>query len=602
MKKLILLSLFVVLLYTSAVRPASALVVECPLCSKLATQLQELAKDIGILDASRFGAYQQYLQTTNDLVLKPAKDALTLVMIINSGQQVQNLVLGSLGTERLLVTNPEQYIQSRASNVVRVSVGDISGSNGIYSNSILNSVVNQYKYENTDLSSKLRSLTQSSVPSTVQNNICADAKLSSLAYNDVKDEEGNYDESVYRARKKEIYDALCVGNPSTNPQLAKKLDGAYNQDPNLGGWDAWLAITMGGQNDYAKSEAVKAEIAKEVARKEEAAKAELAAGGGLKNKTKCDQSAYVDENGEPYLDEENNPVTPPSNIPCAQETVTKLSGTLQNLWNDALSSPLRTLQASIGTGAGSLLSTAFQTGSLLLQINTALGNINGDDDRALGAGTTNAAYTQDLTNDPEKKETLLAPIRKQFNVHLEALTKLETANRSFIGAINVNNTQLANMKACFVSLVGDFTRPASTSTDAEGNIITIPASSASSDPRVASAFSYHDAGKSNNATQLTKVNKELTDVATSRTIIGNALSSMQTTNSSGEILRLFTKYQGDFDSQGLPNVMSGTQREDELSDYTYKNKQSLEEGGELYSFNKTCADMRTEMQSATTQY
>ena len=287
MKRIFFALILVATLYSANVQPTYAIF--CGNCSTWVNDLIEYAMQ-GSQYASELVTeyhstaidYNTTLVQINDTILKPLRDGLTIAAIVSTGNNMQNLILGGMGNERLLVTNPEQYLKNKANLSISINLNTIANQNSIYSNSIMNSIINSTR-STSNINNTLASLSQSSIPSTVQRNLCADATLSKTAQDDVRKADGTYVEADFTARKRTLYDSLCVGNPTTDQALAQKLMAVNQQKPSIGGWDTWLATT-GGDNQYTRSVKSAEAVLKEAEAKKLAEEKDMT--GGIKSQKK----------------------------------------------------------------------------------------------------------------------------------------------------------------------------------------------------------------------------------------------------------------------------------------------------------------------------
>jgi hypothetical protein len=161
MKKLLLSVFLVSVIYTSGINTGYAIV-----CSNCATNVQQL-KD-SITQKLQFGkdtisaaqgtitAAQQTIETVNNTVLIPMRDALTIISILKSGDNIKNLVLGATGLDPLLVRNPEQYFKNKTLGPIQSWIGDVAAQKSIYSESIYKNLLLNTRYTYSDTSTKVK--------------------------------------------------------------------------------------------------------------------------------------------------------------------------------------------------------------------------------------------------------------------------------------------------------------------------------------------------------------------------------------------------------------------------------------------------------------
>lgn len=580
-------------------------------CTNCATWMQDLIKyalmqkdyaaNLISSNANIITATQQTLETTNNRILIPLRDALTLMTIIQSGDQIQNLILGSTGGQSLLVTDPQRYFQSKQNNTVK-GVLSLIPRNSIYGNSILNSVVGKYK--NNTAASKVQSLSQSSIPSIVQSKTCPDESLTRLAEEESANRSTPYDINELNQRKQELYDSLCRGDPTRDPALAQKLNNIYKQRPDIGGWDSWLALT-GGDNAYTKSEQVKLVVADEAQKAEDQAKLDFQIGGGIRSATNCAEWATNNGSGdedttltsEAPLVEDNNLTLPSergdtssgSSLPCLRETITKSAASLKTLYEESIVSPLRTLQASFGTGAGSLVSTAYTTVGILRSINniinsgspTSYGTV-GNYGTVSNQGTvgnlgtvTSSAPVQNLRNNPQQKGIIIDPIDKNLTAHLNGLSTLETTEQNYLAEINSYGAQIQSLKSCYDRLTSDF-----------------PNLSGSGSAN--SFMTYYTPKKAATDTLRNSISTELSKIGTTRTFVTETLTRIRASNSSEEISSIFNNYQNRVDRENLPTITSAPVREGEYIMYRSTVQEDTGANGNIPAFRSECDRLRAQ--------
>lgn len=557
-------------------------------------------------------AFNQTLSTVKQTVLDPVKDALTLVTMFKNGKLVMNLVLGAAGTENAaLIQNPQVYIKRVGDNAVRGQLAYISNAKGMYSQSIMRNIAESKRLDN-DAQGQLQSLMHSSIPSTIQKNICDDdVRFTELANNSTESKEA-------------LYARLCNGDPNgTDPQsvqLAKTLTEVARQRPEVGGWDTWLQTT-GGENAYEKEQKARILVAEAEARAKLAKEKDLEQGKGIASKTECVRYAQNDETGEKY---------------CAEESITHLGSQLSDSFKEALNLPGNVLKQSFGSGSlistiGSIVGTISTIAGMAQQVQGISGQVsnltggNGSSNggsytgggnitqaQASGAnsqanysgataganytgGTTNtssvtsASAVDDIPQGSKQKSTLLNPTQAQLSSHLSTLDSLESTERSFISEIDGYIRTLDSIGSCYNSLVNDF--PADS---------TLGFTSISTNFQVSSALSTYNAKKSEATTLRNNITNEIAKIATTKALISKTLADLNATNSSEEFSSIFTSFQNTMDTQNLVGMSTGVTRKAEL--LSYKNKiadetQNLpsnpEYNGILTNLLASCEPLRT---------
>lgn len=497
----------------------------------------------------------------------PLQDALTAIAIAKSVNNVKNLIQGGLGNEQLIKTSPSIYIGNKEKGAVAVNLNTLRAADGAYSNSIIKTVTDIYK--NNSIETQLASLSQSSIPSTIQKNACTDQALTLRARRDSTDGNGVVDTAAFNARKTELYNTFCVGDPAKDPKLAQVLTVANDQDSTLCGNECFLK-KISGDNPYAKSQKAAILIAQDAEEKKLAAAKDLESGGGIASQTVCPtgKRATLDAQGKPYANPDQAPCTVP-------ETVLTPSSVLSDTYKKAISSGDDTLKSTFGTGGISALLS-----SILGGINTFSKALNGGisfkinsstlSDGGGGSSTgSNAESTseQDLADNPAAKSTLTSPILKQLNSHSSSLTGLATTDSNYLAALDAYLGQLESVKACYDSL--------STSTSSQ-------------DPRTAAYMSFYGNKKSALDSTRSTIAMEQSLIGNTRDLINTTISKLTSSNSSQDISNIFNDYQNQVDAQNLPTQISGPQRVGDYRTFVGEAARDNATGGSINNFITQC--------------
>ncbi len=498
--------------------------------------------------ATEFYAYTGFLQ---DTVLDPLGNGLIALAQIQQQTNTINLITGSLGGNSLLVQNPEQWVQNKGLNSVRVNIGDISQQNGTYSSSILGSVINSYR-GSSNLTSVLGSLGNSSIPNIVQNNLCKDASLSNVAKNDVMKSDGTYDLEAYQNRKQDLFNSLCVGNPTINIPLARKLEAVGKQRPDIAGTDSLLAVSF-GDNEYNRSVRTQVAIAEDKAKKEKAAEADLNRGGGIASATKCDQPATADGSDI-------------ANVPCRVETITNTGSALSSAFQEALNAPLKKLESTFGSGIFNSLSSILQVVASTRQLSD------------ISPGNSNQAslnQIQDL-DTPSKQTETASTVQTPLQAHLTSLNSLEGTERSFLAELAGYQNSIQTIQVCYEKLGEDF--------------------NLKNDPRVVSALSFTSNKLAVIQSTQAESTKNLNGINTTRTLINDTLVAVAASKSTGEITTLFSDYQKKVEDQGLPSLSAASKRQADFVRFNGTIKQDNSSVGSIPRLTTECAQIRQSYQ------
>jgi hypothetical protein len=601
MKKSLFIFSLVTLLYSSAV-PTYA--IGCPQCSTFVQQFIDYARQGLQYSKDSISAYtnsitaaQQTLITVNDTVIKPAKTAMTYVSIIKNTDNVENLIKGSIGTsEGLLEKFPEVYIANKELNAIKAGIGDIAAQKSLYGDSVLSAIVDQTRYDYADVSTKLRTVNSSRLPSIAQNAACDETTLSNLAKEDIEISGQPLDQAAYSARKQYFYEKLCVKDPNKDEATAQALQTLTDARPEIGGWDSWLELTNGSNawNNLERSKTILATRATEVA---EAARNDLNLGGGIRSLTACTGRAQADINGDPY--------STANQAPCISEEIKQVSSALSTAFNETIVAPFKTQYASLGTGT--IMDAAFSTLDLMRGISSSISSIKGSvnelggTDGGNGGGTVNnipitttvaKVYDKDLLNNPTKKKDIERSPDTQLKAHSDALITLERLNQDFLSTITYHQGQLDTMKSCYDKLVNDY--------------------QISSDARVSSAYKYYGGetcgyGQGQNCTGgqvavnnnlRAQIQAEQAVAATTKTFVQETGTKIDDSQSTDEVLTLFTNYLDRVENEGMPNTITVANRDGAYIGFKGSVDQSVMQGGAIFNYKETCVAIDREIQEA----
>lgn len=548
-----------------------------------AVQGSQLVKETISASVGTITATQQTLDTVNNTILKPMKDALTLMTIVKSGKNVENLITGGLGNEPLLVKNPELYLENKELGVLKASLGDIASQNSLYGDSVLDTLISSAKYKYSDSSTKLKVINQSSIPSIIQSEACDDETLSNLAREDVAVEGEPLDQAAFTERKNYFYDSFCKEDPKTNPVVASNLVALSAARPQVAQWDTWLASTA-GDNAYTKSVLSQQVIDEKVNKTVATAQNDLNLGGGIRSITTCTKRATNSISGGGFEGGE---------APCLQEEIKQASSLLLDSYKKALGSPLDTLISSFGSGAGGLISSAFSTINMIKGVSDAFSSTAADADSPSSSSSntatsfssfqnnsprivSTAAKEQNLRNEPAAKATLTDPAKKHLRTHGEQMVLLEATSRNYLSYTNVYINKLNNMKSCFDTLA--------TYEEAKGN------------PSIDQANAYYAERLSQTNQLKGRIEQDIALVVIAKKLITDTLSTIEKSQSSEEILNAFNDYQNTVDTQNIPGITAGATREGEYTSYKGEVDQADALNGPLYSYNTTCTTLREKIE------
>lgn len=515
------------------------------------TQLLNLAELIPTDISTAATALNTQLLQYKITILDPLGDVLIAVAQLQTSNGIINLINGGFQGSSLIIGDPRAYVGQQGLAAVKIGLGAIASQNGPYSDTLLSSITNNFK--SFSLTSKLQSINQSAIPSIIQKNACDDATLSELAKEDVAVEGQPLDQAAYTARKQYFYDQFCKGDAS-NPTTATALQRLQAARPSIGGWDSWLALTVGGDNEYTKNIQGNQAVAEEERAREEAAQQDYINGRGLISQKKCLVRAPTDGEGGAYAN--------PEDAPCISDVVLNPSGLLQDSLTKAENAGLDRLGNVQGWGA------------LVQALTKITGLVNGARSSGGSASPTNTptsnpvttAATNDLANDPTTRATIVDPMNRLLDTAQQTLTELQSVDQQLLGQINLYGARLSDVKACYDEVSPN-----------DGSFL---------------AF-YED--RSNILSELqTKVDSDTAGITAARDAIQALRNVLQTSQSSDQIQAAFFTYQNT--AASLPDYTILAQRK---ADYaTYKSKATADMGssGQLTQFENRCESMRASAQ------
>lgn len=545
-KKLIVVFLLTSGLFTNT-RPANALFGAGDIVFDIPNTVQGTISAISDVTTAATSIMQKI-----NMILGPIADAMRLVQLAKSGNFIRNLVIGSTGTNPLLITNPQQYLKNIANKEINKNLKIVINSEGIYSNSIFGSIVNMRRYE-TDTKTTLKSLSNSSIPSIVQKRICDANNVDTIT--DLAGTDDPEDASTYNTRTEELYDKLCNGDPSEDPELAKVLTDLNSQRPEVGGWDTFLAKTS-GDNTFTKR--IKAE---ELIRRQQdeqvAAKlADYTMGNGIRSETECSVPEETDEEGGSYC-------------PDGKEVITKLGSHLSETYNDALNSTNNVLRNSMGSNAAfallvsnlsTLISTTRSTAALFSDV------VNDPSQRRTVTTSgqimySTSTYTHTLTPGTGTAASITTNIRTLLNDDKTSLSTLQKVDSEFNVLVNDYISKLTTTKDCFDSLVQEF--PDETIRMTHFDAISL-------NQTVINALTYLNSEISLTQPIKTQIDNDLSNISTMQTLISTTLDNISRSDSIEEITDLQDNYTETIRIKSLPTSQTSIERVQEKAAFQQK--------------------------------
>lgn len=425
-------------------------------------------------------------------------DPMMALVGANTGKQIESetrkWLAGGIQGDPLLIINPEAYLKNTQTNALRrqIALIEASKNRSPWSESLITNLIKQRRAEVNPGSAAVKDPSAS----IVQNSLCENGGTS--LQNMVEEQSGIQQLGTGSSRFDELYNELCRGDPSSDPELQKQLT-AISQSKDYFSWDSWLSTT-GGNSQYALKTRSEIEIARRTA--EALALAEKESATGYLPDRKCVEytTDETDENGT-VLDKEYQKCIA-WETRKAGETVAgiaeqlDINTLLKPLFTAAGQKPLadhalsglgdmfKGIQEAVA-GAQQIASQVAQTGQAIgnaigaintltgtvQYAGTALGsgkNANTSQINLLGTARTsysNPTYvgynrstvsTSTQISDgstPEQLEDTIRPLRDLLNDHKVAMTKLPT----IVGKIDSSVNQYQNFIQGVVSCTQDIT-------------------------------------------------------------------------------------------------------------------------------------------------
>jgi hypothetical protein len=553
----------------------------CSNCSQFLTQIPQYATEL-ITKGATFATQINTLAVSYKLtILDPIANGLITVSLLKQQANTLNLVTGALGGgSALLQADPEKWIKNQGLNVVQVSLSDLNQQKGVYGNSLFSSVVSSFKASNNPLQTTLANLGGSSIPSTVQSNLCSDATLTKTATNDVN-QNGTYGtdstsqafkQAAITKRKQEIYSSLCTGNPLTDSQLATRLQQVNSQRPDIGGWDAWLSLT-GGDNAYNKGVQATLAISKAVDEKTAAAKDDLNRGGGIVSPRQCASGQQVQNapNGDPVLNI--------SDALCRGFSLTNTGSAVNAAFQTSLNSGFARLTASFGSGILGTLSALLSARNTIGMLSNAFGTATGGSAGGTNTTTTtssNTTPTADLTGNADAKSTITTPALARLTSYSSSLTKLEQADNNLLSEISIAEGMADEIKGCFQKLRSDFTLD-------------------DGDSRVSAGQTYYQARINSINSYRSTVAEDQNIIAAARTAVADLKTLLANSNSSQEIQDAYQSFEDKVSSGTYPTDTAGDARQGDYITLQGENQVATIEGGTVYNLRGQCTQTRQQL-------
>lgn len=512
-----------------------------------------------------------YLTQVKQTILDPIGDGLLTMAQLQSADSILNMITGNGQGNSLIISDPQKYFDSKGLEVVKRSLGILSQQNGSYGDTIYGSVISSFKQNS--LANDLKQINQSNLPTILQSKICTDASLTDIATKDVRSSDGEGGDSIaVIARKKELYDSLCVGNPQTDTTLANTLLSVDQQRPEIGGWDKWLAVTTGGENNYTRAINTNLRIAKEKDAAVQLATNDFNNGRGTISQTECIEYEVYD--GQEY---------------CVQSQITNPAGLISDSLTKAVNSGLERLTAIQGdsgwSSAASLIASVKGILNGVNAIKNTAGQINGSIskiDYALGGGTNYAttpntsnttvvssAPKNNLANDPQGKESILKPIKNLIATNIGFMNDLDQASRDQLAIIQPYEIRVKAMKACYDEV----------------------------DRNNQNAINAYNFRMNKIQDGYKKIDSNFLSVSAVKKVSEDTLKKLDASFSSEEISNIFSSYQSQISASNMPDYRMVA----EYKGQYIKDKSTIDAdtgaNGELTGLQRECERIREEKNS-----
>lgn len=530
-------------------------------------QTLQLANEIITKGATLATQINTYV-AANKIWMEPLANQMIATSLLAQQKGTINLVTGGLGGQSLLQSNPDQWVQNQGLNALRVSLGDVSTSKGTYNSSILNSLVGTYR-GSTDTKTKIQANTVSSRPGLIQKDICKDAALTAAATNDVQIMGKASDPAAIKARKTELYNTLCVGNPQTDTALANRLMKVESSRPDListKSFEAYLA----GDNAYVRSVKTSLIVSQEKQAKEQTAKEDLNRGGGIVSPSTCTETAGTNESAD---------LGNIANLPCRMNEFTGSSAQLSNAYQQALNAPIQKLIASNGTGILGSLSALLSAKNTWDQMKNAFGLV-----KATGAlnntsvTSSSAVKTPDLANNAAARENLTKPIDNRIKKYDDAISALEQKDVLLRSHLDLGDSYLESLRSCYQGIVDTYKIPAS-------------------DPRVAPGFAYYTAHALETASLRADISIDTIAIQQARGALSSLRNILANSNSSEEINTAYEDFESKSSDGTYPNEMSAVKREGDIQTVKTNNDLATMDDSELVKLRNECPRISAQLQA-----
>ena len=492
-------------------------------------------------------------------VLKPMGELITQSILKQVSGDLISWAGGGFDGDPLIIADPSKFIQKAGMSQVKIALGQLP-TDSIFGDSIFNSLVDTYKGAN-DLKSALSDLSKSAAPAMLQDSLCIDSKLTELAKSDVANSDGTYTQADLIARKNQIFNYACNGDPNTDPVVAKRLQNLQEQRPNeLASLDMFYNLTVNQDNAYTSNTLAKLKIDKAAEDAKTIAAKEIFDGAGPISQKKCIKYAPTYAIGQ--------------NPECEQWQTLNPGELIQKSVGDAISAPLTRLSNITANGISdnviSAMLSSFALSSITKGINNAIRTATGgtpDNSPVVIAKRTTPS--NDLLADPVAKSQYSQLADNQFVAYQDSLKKLNKIDTIYLSDINSYLTKITDGQTCYQKLVAD-------------GIVT------ATDPQVlTTSQAYQERLDLINPTK-TKITDEMSKIWLALAFIDETNAKIKASNSSEEITTTTTNYLTTIDRQRYPQISDYAQREGDYRQDIFRVSQDKD----IDAYQKTCTDIR----------
>ncbi len=469
----------------------------------------------------------------DDTVFGPIANA----FITSALQSVSNSILtwvsgGFGGSDPLIIADPSSFIKKKGLEAVKASLTGIP-TDSAFGDSIFNSILNQYKGSN-DLNTTLANLSKSASPSRLQDKLCTQAMLTSLALETVRKADGSYNAQELAAEEANIWGYACVGNAATDQQVAKRVKDIGQQKPSIDGWDGLFAVI--DDSEFKRTELAKEAVEENKEAEEDITSKEVFDGAGPVSERECTSFSSIVNIGQD---------------PTCLNWITSTPGEqVASTLNEALTAGTKRLQNIMGTGSLTGMLQGLAISAITSGIKKALNNSGSGVKYNIATSLPSSRpVDQDLANDPREKSESLRPMNKQLKYYLATLNDLTALNTNYISDITSYEAKVSVLKEC------------------------------------AQASSFYNDRISRLKTTKASLTSEQVKIAAAKALISDTQSRLEETNSSQEQGSIFNSYLAAIEDNEYPTDQTKGYRQSEY----IKNKFEVDNDTDLRNFTNTCS-------------